>query len=71
MSDETTNEAGETTQDLAEIWYCTESDPFRALHDLFEVKHGDRRQLYECRGWGGRPESAVKAALSAAGFIGG
>jgi hypothetical protein len=71
MSDETTNEAGETTQDLAEVWYCTESDPFRALHDVFEVKHGDRRQLYECRGWGGRPESAVKAALGAAGFVGG
>jgi hypothetical protein len=56
----------------AQVWYGSESDPFRAMHDVFEVVRPDgERQLYECGGWSGKPESAVQAALVAAGFVGG
>jgi hypothetical protein len=54
-----------------QIWYATESDPFRALHEVFEVVRGDERQLFECGGWTGRSESCVTAALTAAGFVNG
>jgi hypothetical protein len=68
MSDATT----ESTPPVpTQIWYGSENDPFRALHDLFEVTRGEDRYLYECTGWEGRSDSCVKAALSAAGFIGG
>lgn len=66
MSDEA--QAEET---FAEVWYATESDPFRALHDVFEVTRGEERQLYECAGWSGRPEGCVQATLAAAGFTDG
>jgi hypothetical protein len=65
MSDETSADRPQ-----AELWYATESDPFRALHDVLELARGEDRQLYECGGWSGRPESAVQAVLGAAGFIG-
>lgn len=59
----------EVTDERAQIWYATESDPFRALHDVLELVRGEDRQLFECGGWSGRPESCVTAALMAAGCV--
>ncbi len=59
------------TDDRARVWYATESDPFRALHDVIEVARGEERQLFECGGWAGKSESCVTSALVAAGFVSG